>query len=102
MAALARQLRNPIPDLETDLQDVAREIVRPGAARERNQTKVAKRKEYVPIALQGEDPKDFNKQWKDLFKRADEAITVTALRKQKLAVAKRKLEEIMSCNGGMK
>ena len=102
LAALARELKNPIQELEIDLQDVAREILRPGAAIQRNQTKVAKRKEYVKIPLQGEDPKDFNKQWTDLDSRADAVIKVTALHKEKLVVAKRKLEEIMSSNCGMK
>jgi hypothetical protein len=100
LAALAKELRNPIPDLETDLQQVAREILHPGAARERNQTKVAKRKEYVKIPLQGEDPTEFDKQWKDLYHRAAQA-TKSHLHEERLVVAKRKLAEIMSSTADM-
>ena len=93
---MARELRNPIPDLETDLQEIAREILRPGAARERNQTKVAKRKPYVKIPVQGEDPTEFDKQWKDLDSRAAEAIKMTSVHKEKLETLKRELAEIMA------
>lgn len=96
LTAVARELRNPIPDLETDLQDIAREILRPSAARERNQTKVAKRKEYVKIPLQGEDPTEFDKQWKDLKSRAAEVMKTTSVHKEKLEKLKRKLADIMA------